>query len=582
VSTPAPRPLTSAQASHRLQQLGPNTLPQPRLLPLWRRILRAVRDPLVLVLLAAIVLTSLTGDVADTIVIAVVIVVNTTLAVRQEISADQAVSALARLVAPVVRVLRDDREVSRPVAELVPGDLIVLAEGDLVPADSRLVGGASLQVDESALTGESMPVDKSVTADSGPAPSRAQPADQPTRKNQDIPTQVDALLYSGTIVVHGRGLARVIATGARSELGQIASMLAPQQRATPLQQRMTQLSRYLAAGAVGLCALVMGIGLLRGEPFELMLLTAVSLAVAAVPESLPVVVTVSLALAARRMAERHAIVRNLAAVETLGSVTLLATDKTGTLTLARMAVTGTWWPPDADEQMLLGALALCNDATLDTRSGTSLGDPTETALLHVAVSRGLVVDKLRASFPRVSELPFDSSRKRMLTVHRDADGGVLAICKGAPEALLHAGVLLDEPAVIDTALQMSRSMAATGARVPTRDNRGGNPVPACSPVRVRTQPRGSRAAARSPSSGIRRDDRGLPQSGNRRRPGNRRSSGHSGQRRGPGGDHGRHPACGGTGDSGRQAGPDPDLAGGWARRRDDRGWGQRRARSAPG
>ena len=465
VSTPAPRPLTSAQASHRLQQFGPNTLPQPRLLPLWRRILRAVRDPLVLVLLAAIVLTSLTGDVADTIVIAVVIVVNTTLAVRQEISADQAVSALARLVAPVVRVLRDDREVSRPVAELVPGDLIVLAEGDLVPADSRLVGGASLQVDESALTGESMPVDKSVTADSGPAPSRAQPADQPTRKNQDIPTQVDALLYSGTIVVHGRGLARVIATGARSELGQIASMLAPQQRATPLQQRMTQLSRYLAAGAVGLCALVMGIGLLRGEPFELMLLTAVSLAVAAVPESLPVVVTVSLALAARRMAERHAIVRNLAAVETLGSVTLLATDKTGTLTLARMAVTGTWWPPDADEQMLLGALALCNDATLDTRSGTSLGDPTETALLHVAVSRGIVVDKLRASFPRVSELPFDSSRKRMLTVHRDADGGVLAICKGAPEALLHAGVLLDEPAVIDTALQMSRYMAATGARV---------------------------------------------------------------------------------------------------------------------
>src|SRR5450759_773439 len=465
VSTPAPRPLTSAQASHRLQQLGPTTLPQPRLLPLWRRILRAVRDPLVLVLLAAIVLTSLTGDVADTIVIAVVIVVNTTLAVRQEISADQAVSALARLVAPVVRVLRDDREVSRPVAELVPGDLIVLAEGDLVPADSRLVGGASLQVDESALTGESMPVDKSVTADSGPAPSRAQPTDQPTRKNQDIPTQVDALLYSGTIVVHGRGLARVIATGARSELGQIASMLAPQQRATPLQQRMTQLSRYLAAGAVGLCALVMGIGLLRGEPFELMLLTAVSLAVAAVPESLPVVVTVSLALAARRMAERHAIVRNLAAVETLGSVTLLATDKTGTLTLARMAVTGTWWPPDADEQMLLGALALCNDAALDASSGTLLGDPTEMALLRAAVAQGVAVSELRASCPRLSELPFDSSRKRMTTVHRCGDDGVLMICKGAPESLLHSDVLSDESARIDEALKLSRAMAATGARV---------------------------------------------------------------------------------------------------------------------
>jgi P-type Ca2+ transporter type 2C len=469
VSTSAPRPLTSAEASRRLQLLGPNTMPAPRSLPMWRRILGAVRDPLVLVLLGAVVLTSLTADPADTIVIALVIVVNTTLAVRQELSADQAVTALARLVSPVARVLRDDRELSRPVADLVPGDLIVLAEGDLVPADSRLVGGASLQVDESALTGESMPVDKSIIEDSGPEPSGTQPATQPARspmgKNEAAPDRVDGLLYSGTIVVHGRGLARVTATGARSELGQIAGMLQPQQRATPLQDRMSQLSRYLATGAVGLCALVMGIGLLSGESFKLMLLTAVSLAVAAVPESLPVVVTVSLALAARRMAERHAIVRNLAAVETLGSVTLLATDKTGTLTQARMAVTDTWWPPYEDEETLLCALALCNDATLDIVSGTSLGDPTETALLRAAVSRGVVIDEVRASFPRLRERPFDSSRKRMLTVHRGADGGELAICKGAPEALLQAGVLRDEPALIDTALQLSRSMAATGARV---------------------------------------------------------------------------------------------------------------------
>jgi P-type Ca2+ transporter type 2C len=469
VSAPAPRPLTSAQASQRLQQIGPNTLPQPRTTPLWRRILGAVRDPLVLVLLGAVVLTTLTRDVADTIVIALVIVVNTTLAVRQEISADRAVSALASLVAPVVRVLRDDREVSRHVADLVPGDLIVLAEGDLVPADAMLVGGASLQVDESALTGESLPVDKSIIDDPGPEASTAQradhPADQPAVEKQAATAEADGLLYSGTIVVHGRGLARVTATGSRSALGEIAGMLHPEDRATPLQHRMTQLSRYLATGAVGLCALVMGIGLLNGESFELMLLTAVSLAVAAVPESLPVVVTISLALAARRMAARHAIVRNLAAVETLGSVTLLATDKTGTLTQARMVVTGTWWPPDGDEESLLRALVLCNDATLDTISDTSLGDPTETALLRAAVSRGVVVDQLRASFPRTGELPFDSARKRMLTVHRHADSGVLAICKGAPESLLDAGVLLDGPAVIDNALQLCRSMAATGARV---------------------------------------------------------------------------------------------------------------------
>jgi P-type Ca2+ transporter type 2C len=466
VSAPAPRPLTSAQASQRLQQVGPNTLPQTRTIPLSQRILGAVRDPLVLVLLGAVVLTTLTRDVADTIVIALVIVVNTTLAVRQEIAADHAVSALASLVAPVVRVLRDDREVSRPVADLVPGDLIVLAEGDLVPADAMLVGGASLQVDESALTGESLPVDKSIIGDPGPAAQGAdQRADQPAVDERAAAADVDGLLYSGTIVVHGRGLARVTATGSRSALGEIAGMLHPEDRATPLQHRMTQLSRYLAAGAVGLCALVMGIGLLNGESFELMLLTAVSLAVAAVPESLPVVVTISLALAARRMAARHAIVRNLAAVETLGSVTLLATDKTGTLTQARMVVTGTWWPPDGDEESLLRALVLCNDATLDTISDTSLGDPTETALLRAAVSRGVVVDQLRASFPRTGELPFDSARKRMLTVHRHADSGVLAICKGAPESLLDAGVLLDGPAVIDNALQLCRSMAATGARV---------------------------------------------------------------------------------------------------------------------
>jgi Ca2+-transporting ATPase len=463
-------------------------------MPLWRRILRAVRDPLVLVLLGAIVLTTLTGDVADTIVIALVIVVNTTLAVRQEISADRAVSALAQLVAPVVRVLRDDREVSALVSELVPGDLIVLGEGDLVPADSQLVGGASLQVDESALTGESIAVDKSIISDPGPDPqavrqpappgpaapraetdraARAVPpglrgtAVQDTERGErhTAPAVVDGALWSGTIVVHGRGLARVTATGLRSQLGQIASMLTPRERSTPLQLRMTQLSRYLAVGAVALCALVMAIGLISGQTFEVMLLTAVSLAVAAVPESLPVVVTVSLALAARRMAERHAIVRNLAAVETLGSVTLLATDKTGTLTQARMEVTASWWPPGGDEEGLLGAVALCNDATLDSISGTSLGDPTETALLQAAKSGGVVLEELKASYPRLNELPFDSSRKRMLTVHRSADGGALAICKGAPESLLDPTVLLDEPADIDAALQLSRSMAATGARV---------------------------------------------------------------------------------------------------------------------
>ena len=217
MSTRTPRPQTSAQASQHLQQLGPNTLPQSRTVPPWQMVMGAVSDPLVLVPLVAVVPTSVTRNVTDTMVIALVIAVNTTLAVPQEIGADRAVAALARLVAPVVRVLCDDREVSRAVAGLLPEDLIVLAEGDLLPADSLLVGGASLQVDESALTGESMPVDRSLIDDPGPGPSSA----QPTVQEQTDPAAVDGRLHFGTIVVHERGLARVTATGSRRELGHI-------------------------------------------------------------------------------------------------------------------------------------------------------------------------------------------------------------------------------------------------------------------------------------------------------------------------------------------------------------------------
>ena len=264
--------------------------------------------------------------------------------------------------------------------------------------------------------------------------------------------------------MHGRGLARVTATGAASALGRIAGMLQSPHRATPLQRRMTQLSAYLAGGAVALCSVVLVLGVLRGQSFELMLLTAVSLVVAAVPESLPVVVTVSLALAARRMAARHAVVRHLAAVETLGSVTLLATHKNGTLTQARMVLVGQWRPAGVDEPTLMRAVVLCNDAVLDPATGRVTGDPTEVALLQAAAGSGVVPDVVDAQLPRVVEVPFDSVRKRMTTVHADGDAR-LVVCKGAPDGLLRPERVSEPAEVVAAARWEAERLAAGGARV---------------------------------------------------------------------------------------------------------------------
>ncbi|MGZ4634878.1 cation-translocating P-type ATPase [Oryzihumus sp.] len=447
--------LTSEEAAARLMEHGPNTVPPPPPQPVWRRVARAVGDPMVLVLLAAVVLTLATRDLADTAVIAAVVVVNTVLAVRQEATADRAVRALSDLAAPHCRVVRDGLERLVPSADVVPGDVVVLAEGDLVAADARLVEVAALRVDESMLTGESVAVDK-VAGTEAPPTDRTGPA-------EEAPTDT---VLAGTVVVHGRGVATVSATGAASALGRIAALLTGPPVATPLQRRMAQLSAILAATAVALCAVVLGLGLLRGEPLETMLLTAVSLAVAAVPESLPVVVSVSLALAARRMATRHAVARNLAAVETLGSVTLLATDKTGTLTRASMEAVDRWVAPGAADRDLLRAAALCNDARLGA-DGPDVGDPTEVALLRLARDEGLDPDTLRRAYPRREEQAFDRLRMRMSTTHESLTPGGpdLVLCKGAPETVVGPAVL-DEPGdVLAAARERSHELAAEGCRV---------------------------------------------------------------------------------------------------------------------
>ncbi|GAA4629346.1 hypothetical protein GCM10023196_049730 [Actinoallomurus vinaceus] len=446
-------------------------MPQTPPTRLWRRVAAQLRDPLIVVLLVAAVLTAATGDWTDMAVIVLVIVVNTSVGVGQEVRADRAITALAELTAPTARVVRDGTQRSVPAAEVVVGDLLVLAEGDIVPADARLVEAVALLVDESSLTGEAVPVDKGMGG--------------------------DGVVSAGTVVVKGRGRALVTAIGAASATGRIASMMGRGGGLTPLQRRLVGIGRMLAGVTVVLCLVVLALGLARGQQVELMVVTAISLVVAAVPESLPAVVTLSLALGARRMAARNALIRRLPAVETLGSVTVLGTDKTGTLTEGRMTarrvwtptaeavITGSGYAPDGDVLQddrrlcptggdavtdLLSAVVLCNDARLsppETADGewTALGDPTEAALLVAAAKLGLDREELQARLSRSGERPFDSDRKRMTTVHRLPDGGFRVICKGAPESLLRPPVLADDPALLAEAADRAEAFAQAGFRV---------------------------------------------------------------------------------------------------------------------
>jgi Ca2+-transporting ATPase len=431
--------LTSGQAGQALLQFGPNRLPASPPERLWRKVLRATTDPMVLILVGAAVLTIVTSDLGNTVIIAAVVVVNTVVAVRQEVGAERALAALGALTAPSSRVVRDGAEVILPVEQIVPGDLVVVGQGDLVPADGRLVDSAALLVNEATLTGESVPVDKRVAT--GPEDDAA-----------------EAGLLAGTAIVRGRALLLVERTGPRSAVGRIAGLLRTSHTVTPLQRRMARLSTILALSALGLCAVVLLAGLVQGQDLEVMVVTAASLAVAAVPESLPAVVTISLALAARRMARRNAIVRNLAAVETLGSVTLLATDKTGTLTQARMSIVGSWLPAGVERSDLVRAALLCNDST-----SAGAGDPTDSALLGLATPADAQL--IRTTYPRRAELPFDGERKRMTTMHCRPGGGHLTICKGAPERLLSSGLLDASADLLRAAAEQVAAMAARGLRV---------------------------------------------------------------------------------------------------------------------
>ena len=450
--------LSHAEAARRLAADGPNTLPEAAHRSAWRILLAQFADLMVVVLAGAAVLSGLLGDVEDTVAIVAILVLNAALGFLQEYRAEQAVAALRQLAAPRARVRRDGETHAVDAATLVAGDVVRLEAGDLVPADLRLTALAQLRVQESALTGESVAVEKALA----PVDAAAALGDR------------RGMAYKGTMVAHGRATGVVVATGTRTELGRIATLLnATEPIRTPLQRRLARFTQRLALAVLVLCATLFVIGLARGEGAGLMFLTALSLAVAAIPEALPAVVTVSLALGARRAAVRHALMRRLPAVETLGSVTYICTDKTGTLTENRMRVAAVRTaasleadPADADvPPALLEALAVSNDAERG-RDGAVRGDPTEIALHDAAAARGVEKAAAVARLPRVAEFPFSSERGRMTTVHAAAAGAVV-FTKGAPERVIArctrdaAGASLD-PAAVHAAAER---MAAAGMRV---------------------------------------------------------------------------------------------------------------------
>ncbi|HET9274998.1 MAG TPA: HAD-IC family P-type ATPase, partial [Gemmatimonadales bacterium] len=454
--------LTQSEAGRRLGTVGPNRLPEPPRRGPFRLFLAQFADFMVIVLLIAAVVAGMIGEPQDTVVILAIVVLNAVLGFVQAYRAERALAALRGLAAPSARVLRDGHPRMVPADQVVPGDVVLLEEGNLVPADLRLVRSAGLRVDESALTGESVPVEKVLRE-----------LDDP-----DLPvTDRLNLAFRGTTVTFGRAAGIVVATGARTELGLIASLLKEgEQPLTPLQRRLSHFGKWLALAAVSIGGLVVVLGTLRGEPLVTMLLTGVSLAVAAIPEALPAVVTVALALGARQLARQRALVRHLPAVETLGSVTCICADKTGTITRNRMRV-HRWWvdgrefevpPPPAERDgswpALLRALLLNNNSRPDAE-GELTGDPTDVALRRAAEDAGVDPAEL-TPYPRVAEIPHSAERGVMTTLH-GGEARILVVVKGAPEWVLEHAGWTEGGAGLDPekAQQAAARFAAEGLRV---------------------------------------------------------------------------------------------------------------------
>ncbi|PKN13846.1 MAG: ATPase [Deltaproteobacteria bacterium HGW-Deltaproteobacteria-4] len=479
-----PQGLTTEEAARRLLEHGPNELIEKKKKTLAMMLVDQFRDFMILVLIAAAIISGVIGEATDTIAIIVIVLLNAVIGFVQEYRAEKAMALLKKMSEHSALVLRDGTPTTVPAAQLVPGDVVILEAGKVVPADMRLIEVAQLKIEEANLTGESLPVEKIVDhLDDEHLPLG-------DRKN---------MVYKGTIVTYGRGQGVIVATGMATELGKIATLLQDEAEVkTPLQKRLATFGQKLALVVLAICAIIFGVGLLRGEPPLLMLLTAISLAVAAIPEALPAVVTISLALGARKLVRQNALIRKLPAVETLGSVTYICSDKTGTLTQNKMTVEEIYADGTLHTGAELGkgerielftALAMSNDAELGAAE-TMIGDPTEVALYDIAALHGFDKKDLEKVYPRVAEIPFDSERKCMTTFHeipadapflirransplpltKGGGGGFVSLTKGAIDVLLdkstkvltHDGL---QPVDSGELEKVNERMSADGLRV---------------------------------------------------------------------------------------------------------------------
>ena len=444
--------LSSEEASRRFAEYGPNELKAAHRISPWEILLEQFKDVLVIILLIATVFSAFVGEPLDAIVIAIIVLFAVGLGFVQEYRAEKAIDALRQMAAPTAAVLRDGEEVEIPASEVVPGDIVLLRAGDKIPADARLVESVNLQVEEFALTGESLPVEKH---------------DNPIDKADLAVADRKNMVYAGTAATYGRGRAVIVATGMNTEFGKIAQLLQTVESGkTPLQDNLDVVGKNLARAAFIIVAVIVAIGLFRGQPLIEMALFGIALAVAVVPEALPAVVTISLAIGVQRMVKRHALVRRLPAVETLGSTSIICSDKTGTLTKDEMTVRKIFMggdvfdvmgagyepkgefrldgsevqPSEALKHLLTGA-TLASDSKIvhneTERRWHVKGDPTEGALVVAAAKAGLEKIDLDKKFPRVNEIPFTSEAKRMTTLHQ-VDGQHIAYSKGAPEIVIES------------------------------------------------------------------------------------------------------------------------------------------------
>ena len=483
----SPRGLSSDEAGKRLEQFGPNELLAQRRVSPWAILLEQFKNVLIVILLLATALSAFLGHGVEAIAITVIVLFAVILGFIQEFRAERAIEALREMAAPSATAIRDGHDQRIPARDLVPGDVIILATGDKVPADARLTEAVNLQTVEAPLTGESAPVEK-----------HSRPLQEETLPTGDRRN----LAFAGTAVTYGRGRALIVATGMATEFGKIARMLEEVDTAkTPLQKNLDRIGKALARAAFAVVFVIVALGLFRGQPFVEMLIFGVALAVAVVPEALPAVVTISLALGVKRMVRRNALIRRLPAVETLGSTSVICSDKTGTLTKDEMTVrrlyvaghmievSGRGYEPNgkfsmngsgvgASEplSMMLQAGALASDARVEQKNGSGTwevkGDPTEGALVVVAAKAGLNKPELEARFPRISEIPFTAETKEMTTLHQTPDG-VVAYTKGAPEVIVQScasqltetGVEPLDEARRTEVLERARQMAGEALRV---------------------------------------------------------------------------------------------------------------------